>query len=196
MTYTELFLQTTASGLRHWSYILQHGVQVCTPVNISVRQVLEGAFAIPHDYVEDRIQTVFVDGMPVDNIDTAVVHNGARMGLAAALPGAAGIAMRRNSPYAALRGDITRKAEVAAQAEDGRITLLLFNLIMHEQGERFLKRGVESVAWRVAKLLKEHPEGEKLVIAAPAEATGMDKLEEWLQKNPEATVRLRVEQSE
>ncbi|MFV0347325.1 MAG: hypothetical protein ACK5JO_01975 [Halodesulfovibrio sp.] len=192
----ELSLQTTANGLRHWSYILQHGVQVSTPVNLNVRQVLEGAFAIPHDYVEDRIQTVFLDGMPVDDIDTAVVHDGARMGLAAALPGAAGIAMRRNSPYAALRGDITRKAEVAAQAEDGHITLLLFNLIMHEQGERFLNRGVESVGWRIAKLLKEHPEGENIAIAASSEVTSMEELGDWLQKNPEATVRLRVEQSE
>ncbi|UZP67889.1 hypothetical protein N1030_02625 [Desulfovibrio mangrovi] len=158
--------------------------------------MLEEGFGIPREYVEDRIQTVFLDGMPVDDIDTAVVHDGARMGLAAALPGAAGIAMRRNSPYAALRGDITRKAEIVTQAEEGTITLLLFNLIMQEQGESFLERGVTSVAWRIAKLLKEHPENEALSINTPEGALSTVAAGDWLQKNPEAQVHLRVERSE
>lgn len=195
MTQSELFLRTTDCGIRHWSYILQHGVQVHTHINRTARQVLEEGFGIPREYVEDRIQTVFLDGMPVDDIDTAVVHDGARMGLAAALPGAAGIAMRRNSPYAALRGDITRKAEVATQAEEGTITLLLFNLIMQEQGESFLKRGVTSVGWRIAKLLNEHPEHEALSISTAEGAMSRMDAGDWLQKNPEAQVRLRVEQS-
>lgn len=192
MTTNNILLQTDTAGFRHWSYILQHGVVVETQVNRTARQVLEECFNIPHSYVEDRIQTVFLDGMPVDDIDTAIVHDNARMGLAAALPGAAGIAMRRNSPYAALRGDITCHAEKAEMPIQGSITLLLFNLIMHEQGAPFLDRGVQTSGYRFEKLMGEHPASSAVSLIVNDRPLLARDAYDWAQKNPEAIIRLRV----
>lgn len=191
----DILIQTDAEGMTHWTGIMQHGVTVEAPVGGTVRHVLEAGFGFAHDYVEDRIKTVFIDGMPVDDIDTAVVHDGARMGLAAALPGAAGIAMRRNSPYAALRGDITRGAEAEEEIVPGRITLLLFNLIMVEKGGQFLLQGVHTTGYRFGRMLAEHPAAAALDASAPSAAgtgNGGRELLDWAQKNPETTVRLRV----
>ncbi|GFM35805.1 hypothetical protein [Desulfovibrio psychrotolerans] len=191
----DISIRTDAEGMNHWAGIMQHGVVVESPVGGTVRYVLETGFDFAHGYVEDRIKTVFIDGMPVDNIDTAVVHDGARMGLAAALPGAAGIAMRRNSPYAALRGDITRGAEAEEEIVPGHITLLLFNLIMVEKGAQFLSQGVQTTGYRFGRMLAEHPATAALLADAPsvaAENCKRQELLDWAQKNPEASIRLRV----
>ncbi|NJL58424.1 MAG: hypothetical protein HC887_00995 [Desulfobacteraceae bacterium] len=50
---------------------------------------------IPKDYVLNRISTIFLDGKPVDCLDTAFVRNHSVVSLSAAMPGLVGAVMRR-----------------------------------------------------------------------------------------------------
>jgi len=45
------------------------------------------ATGLDEDYVTQRISTIFLDGKPVDDIDTLLVRDGAVLSLSAAMPG-------------------------------------------------------------------------------------------------------------
>ncbi len=133
-------------AIRAVSGMLQAGFQVEADPGLSVRDFLIQVLGLDPAYVEERLRTIFVNGKPVDDIDAARVSPGDVMCLSAALPGAAGICMRRNSPYAALRGDIThgRASSDGAVRETGRglLTVKLFNQTLLDLGPDLLRRGV------------------------------------------------------
>lgn len=55
----------------------------------------KGVLGLPHFYVEERIQTLLLNGLAVDDPDTAVLESGARLALSAAMPGVLGATLRR-----------------------------------------------------------------------------------------------------
>ncbi|OQY59512.1 MAG: hypothetical protein B6245_06325 [Desulfobacteraceae bacterium 4572_88] len=123
--------------------MLQHGVMLKTRVGCSVKTLLCENCGVSPAYVEDRIKTIFLDGQPVDDIDTAILRDGSSLALSAAMPGLVGSTFRRGSHLAAFRSTIThQKADTPAQVQDGLITLKLFNLLLRELGPGFLERGV------------------------------------------------------
>jgi hypothetical protein len=70
------------------------------------------------------------------------------------MPGAAGICMRRNSPYAPLRASITHHGQGSGGAErQGRVGIKLFNLVLADLGPGLLRRGVEIEAARLREFL-------------------------------------------
>jgi hypothetical protein len=113
--------------------MLQAGVGVPAPKNKSVRQFLTGDLGFDPDYVEGRLQTVFLDGAPVDDFDTAMVLPGCTLALSGAMPGLAGATMRRGGYFARMREGIAHdsaagKAEDVGANPDGAIvTVKLFN---------------------------------------------------------------------
>jgi hypothetical protein len=109
--------------------------------------------------VEERIQTVVLDGSPVDDIDHDAARPGCTLALAAAMPGVAGIAMRRGSPVGVFREGVTHHADAGAQqrAEPFELTLKLFNSVAVECLARVLAHGVRVPAARLAELLETTP---------------------------------------
>jgi hypothetical protein len=99
---------------------------------------------IPADYLRERVQTLFMDGRPVDDAGTAVVREGGVISLSAAMPGLAGAVLRRSGVYAAMRRSISHDPAAPASRDRSRIdvTLKLFNLIARELGPGFLARGI------------------------------------------------------
>ncbi|MCU0564379.1 MAG: hypothetical protein MUE48_10640 [Desulfobacterales bacterium] len=96
------------------------------------------------EYLRDRVQTLFLDGRPVDDPAAAIVADGAVVSLSAAMPGLAGAVLRRSGRYAAMRRPISHDAGRAAAAAPTpvAVTLKLFNLIARELGPQFLARGI------------------------------------------------------
>ncbi|MBN1945336.1 MAG: hypothetical protein JW797_06635 [Bradymonadales bacterium] len=114
---------------------------------LSVRRFLLDRLTLPADYLEHRISTIFLDGKPVDDLDRARVQPGSTLGLSAAMPGIAGITMRRNSPVAALRADITHRPQEADLPKlCGSVFVKAFNLVAVEIGPFLLDRGIDLVA--------------------------------------------------
>ncbi|MBU2053754.1 MAG: hypothetical protein KKC25_02085 [Proteobacteria bacterium] len=122
---------------------LQQGVVLKVRVGCSVKTFLLEALRLSEEYIERRIQTVFLDGQSVDDLDRVTVRNGAVLALSGALPGLLGAALRRGGFYAPLRSQVTCKQNEESQAiEKGQVTLKLFNLTVRELGPSLLERGI------------------------------------------------------
>lgn len=130
-------------ALPAWRDLAQRGVWVEGTVGVPVRTFIERELGAEPEYAEATIQTVFLEGHPVDDIDQVLVPDGARMALAASMPGLMGIAMRRKSPGAFVRASITWEAgEGDTQPAPGRVFVLLYNRVMEDLGPGLLARGV------------------------------------------------------
>ena len=126
-----------------FSQLLQNGIWLKGDVECSVKSFLCGQFGIEPEYLENRIQTIFLDGQPVDDVNTALLRDGATLSLSAAMPGLAGAVMRKGGFYARMRDSISYKGETASCAErPGRVFVKLFNLPLQELGPLFLEHGI------------------------------------------------------
>ena len=109
----------------------------------SVKTLLCRQLGLSPEYVEKRIQTIFLDGRPVDDVNSAIVEDGSTLALSAAMPGLAGATLRKGGYYAPMRSQISyREVTTSKPLEEGMVLLKLFNLPLRELGPTFLKRGV------------------------------------------------------
>jgi hypothetical protein len=138
-----LRLNLEADAIHTFFPLLQQGFMVKVRVGCSIKTMLCEQFGLSPQYVETRIKTIFLDGKPVDDIDSAIVKEGSTLALSAAMPGLAGAILRSGGQLAPLRGEIAhREGNQALTRREGMVILKLFNLIMDELGSIFLKRGI------------------------------------------------------
>lgn len=138
--------------------LMQKGFGLGVPVGRPVRELLREAFDLTDEYIETRIQTVFLDGKPVDDIDTALVRDGSTLGLAPAMPGLMGAMLRRGGFYASMRNGITHRDGAAPRrVGEGRITMKLFGMALRELGPKLLERGIEVEAGDLAQIVRDLP---------------------------------------
>jgi hypothetical protein len=123
--------------------LLERGFKLQIKSGLTIRELLCDQLGISDDYVDNRIQTIFLDARPVDNVDTAWVEKGSTLALSAAMPGLVGATFRKNGRYASLRSTISySKTETAIAKGEGVITLKFFNMIAKELGPAFLQKGI------------------------------------------------------
>ena len=155
---TRQVLELEQTQLALFYPILQKGVAVLVDVGCPLKSLLCDQFAIPETYVTDRITTVFLDNQPVDDLDHAIICNGSRIALSAAMPGLVGATMRRGGFYAALRHGISQLAQDSPMTHGkGTVTLKLFNLLLAEVGPLVLARGILLERSVLDKLLQNLP---------------------------------------
>jgi hypothetical protein len=142
-----------------FSSLLGKGFTVKTKVGCSVRELICRHLGVGADYLEDRIQTIFLDGKAVDNVEDTVVGQGATLALSAAMPGLAGATLRRSGPYAAMRRQITHQGRAKeSTVREGSVVLKLFNLVAKEIGSIFLTQGIWVDGNNVRQFLHKAPE--------------------------------------
>ena len=130
------------------------GVHAGCPIGVFLRDGL----GLTDEYIEARIQTVFLDGKPVDDIDTALIRDGATLALAPAMPGLMGAMLRRGGYYAPMRSGITHHIDAAPQGiGQGRIVMKLFGMALRELGPQLLERGIGVDAGDLAQIVRELP---------------------------------------
>lgn len=134
----------------------------------TVRRLLEDVLRIPHAYVEGRIQTLLLNGLAVDNLDTAVLRSGARLALSAAMPGVAGATLRRDGHYAPMRKSITLDETPVEPGQEAPFWLELrcFNDIAREQAVHLVRHGLAAPAENFGAGLR--PLAEALPASLPA----------------------------
>jgi hypothetical protein len=141
---TTLHLTVDEESIPFFLPLLTKGFRVKTKVGCSVRELICRHLGLSADYMDHRIQTIFLDGKAVDNVEDAVVDEGATLALSAAMPGLAGATLRRGGPYAAMRHQITHEGRSEeATTRDGTVILKLFNLVAKEIGSVFLTQGIQ-----------------------------------------------------
>lgn len=151
-------LDSAGPGFACLNPLLRTGVDVAVPGPLAVRELLCTVLELAPEFVERRVATLFLNNHPVDDLDATQVRPGDTMALAAAMPGIAGITMRRNSPVKALRADIScAQTAVGGQSgQAGAVTVKLFNFIALEAGPGLLSRGVAVPAQAVAQTLRDN----------------------------------------
>jgi len=153
-------LTMDASLLPAFSPLLQHGFWLKGDVECSVKSFLCEQSGIEPEYLEKRIQTIFLDGQPVDDVETAILRDGATLSLSAAMPGLAGAVMRKGGYYAPMRDQISYKGEtMPCSVKRGRVFVKLFNLPLQELGPIFLERGIWIDGNILANIITARPEG-------------------------------------
>lgn len=138
-------LHVHASCLAHFYSLLEKGVQVRNVIGCTLRDFLNSRLGFPSDYIDQRIQTLFLDFRPVDDVETTVVRDGATLALSSAMPGLVGATMRKGGRYAVFRKDISQQTdECTDQGTMGSVTIKLFNMVAKEMGAYLLESGVET----------------------------------------------------
>lgn len=93
--------------------------------------------------VHQRIQTLFLNGKPVDDMASAYVQDKDCLALSAAMPGLVGATMRSGGVLAGFRHSISHRPEAIQSHEQGGVlSIKLFNLLIKELGLRFLRQGI------------------------------------------------------
>ena len=138
-----LHLSLEANQVSSFFQLLQQGFRVKAQVGSSIKKMICEQFAVSPEYIEERIKTIFLDGKPVDDVDTATVKDGSVLALSAAMPGLAGATLRRGGYLASLRSQIThREDKMAISPGEGLVVLKLFNLLLNELGPIILNKGI------------------------------------------------------
>jgi hypothetical protein len=124
--------------------LLGSGFIVNVSTSCSVKELLCGQLGIHEEYLEERIQTLFLNAKVVDDVNTCIVNEGSTLALSGALPGLAGATLRRGGFYASLRSQISHDKTTSPLplSGTGKITLKLFNLVVKELGPVFLQNGI------------------------------------------------------
>jgi hypothetical protein len=93
--------------------------------------------------VQQRIQTVFLNGRPVDDMAKAYVQDQDCLALSAAMPGLVGATMRSGGVLASFRHSISHRPQASRSHEQGGVVLIkLFNLLIRQMGLGFLQNGI------------------------------------------------------
>jgi len=123
--------------------VFRQGVRVEILAGSSIRQVVVDHLGIAEDYLENRVQTLFLNGKPVDDVDAMKVSDGSTLALSAAMPGLAGATLRKGGKYAAFRQQISFGSDSPVPVlRKGRMILKLFNQVTEEQGPAVLTKGI------------------------------------------------------
>jgi hypothetical protein len=129
--------------LPHFSPLLQQGFLLKARLNLSIPEILCNQFGLSQDYLRQRINTIFLDGKPVDDVDSAIIKSRSVLALSAAMPGFVGAAFRKGGFYAAMRRDITYVEESRPDSTDeGFFRLKLYNMVATELAPLFLNSGI------------------------------------------------------
>jgi len=123
--------------------LLSKGFIIHPRTGCTIKELLCGQLGIKDDYLEERIQTIFLDDKIVDDVNSAVIREGSILALSAAMPGVLGATLRKGGRYAPMRRQISHDKDIPSDLhKKGEVIIKLFNLILRELGPLFLDLGI------------------------------------------------------
>ena len=126
----------------HFFLLLQQGVTIRSRIGCSVAAFLREEIGADSETIE-KIQSVILDGSPVDDLESALIKDGSVLALSAAMPGLVGATLRRGGTYSSFRNAITyHETQKECVKGEGLVQIKVFNLLMAELGPGLLQRGV------------------------------------------------------
>ena len=135
--------------------LLQQGVGIRRRIGCSVEAFLRQEMGTSPETIE-KIQSIMLDGKPVDDMKSSLVHNGSTLALSAAMPGLVGATLRRGGAYASFRSGITyHETDKSCTTGEGWVRVKIFNLLMAEMGPSLFRAGVLVKTSNLIGLLKE-----------------------------------------
>lgn len=164
--FPELTMHCHPRWLWKFNPLLQKGVKIRCRTNRSLMALLRDDCHLDDDYIRQRIQTITLNGRPVDDPANVMVPDGVTLAISGAMPGLVGATLRKGGYYAAMRSTISHKGgSTKATTEEGLVTVKLFNLILKDQAAAFLSRGIGVAGKTLVPLLDD-------LMAMPADEFG------------------------
>ncbi len=143
LSHITIGLTWNTSRLPDFGHIFQQGIKLRAQLGTSIRQVLCDQFGVSNEYLDQRINTIFLDGKAVDDVDSSTIREGSVLALSAAMPGFVGAAFRKGGFYSAMRGAISYVEDAQSrESAEGFFTLKLYNMVTKELGPAFLESGI------------------------------------------------------
>lgn len=133
------------SNLDSFWAILSSGIHTRVNRGDTVFDFLMNTIGPNEQFIEENIQTIFLNNKVVDDIKKAQLNPDAVLALSAAMPGLVGATLRTSGPLKAFRDEISyHNKEIKPQTEQQSfiITIKLFNLVTKQIGDLFLKNGI------------------------------------------------------
>jgi hypothetical protein len=141
-SYPHIDFEVDGPLVSHFFLLLQRGVTIRSRTGCSVAAFLREEIGADSETI-GKIQSVILDGKPVDDLESAVIKDGSVLALSAAMPGLVGATLRRGGAYSSFRNAITyRETQGGCVKGEGLVNIKIFNLLMAELGPGLLQRGV------------------------------------------------------
>jgi hypothetical protein len=141
-SYPRIVFIVDEPSVAYFFLLLQRGVTIRSRIGCSVSAFLREEIGADIETIE-KIQSVILDGKPVDDLEAAVIKDGSVLALSAAMPGLVGATLRRGGLYSSFRSPITyHETGEECVRGDGLIQIKIFNLLMAELGPGLLQKGV------------------------------------------------------
>lgn len=136
-------LHLSSSKLPLFFYVLRAGILAPAETGLSIRDFLRQKLGVSPVYLDREIQTVLLDGKPVDDLNNAPIGAGSTLALSAAMPGMAGATMRSSGFYATFRQVISYHGEKGPKSEiETPVMVKCFNKVAEDLGPGLLEKGV------------------------------------------------------
>ncbi|ROQ90155.1 hypothetical protein [Desulfosoma caldarium] len=122
----------------------QSGLWVLVEPKTTVADLLTHQWDLDLETVEKHVGTIFLNGIPVDDVGSTFLSDGDVLALSGPMPGLAGAILRKNSPLAGLRHGQKPRMDAASvdEAAPVRLRVKLFNRLIGELGPMLLQKGI------------------------------------------------------
>ncbi len=151
-----LEIHVGASSINRYSILFQGGVDIETDSDCSIGDFLDRLPGFTREFITESVQTIFLNGSAMDNLEAPLSGDRPVLALSAAMPGLAGAIFRRNSIHAALRSKGSDAQAGSVRSEKKIVRLKLFNMIATEKGEALLAAGVSFTGPALAEFFSDH----------------------------------------
>jgi len=139
--------------------LLQQGFGAKIMIGCSIKSFLCEQIGLDPEYMENRIQTLFIDGKPVDDMNSAIIRDGSTLAFSAAMPGLAGRVLQRSGRFASMRGTISHREKTKSEhSREGAVSMKLFNMLLKEMGPTFLENGIWIEGKDLEDVIKRQPD--------------------------------------
>jgi hypothetical protein len=146
-------LHVLPESLHLFTTLLQSGIEVKINTTTDMWPFLCQLPGFTADYISSTVETIFLNGNPVDDLTLPFEGDAPVLALSAAMPGLAGAIFRKNSIHSALRTQTTVQETSSDNARTRTVTLKLFNSIAKERGPFLLEAGITIRASKVLTFL-------------------------------------------
>jgi len=154
----EVFVTIKQNNFSFYTTLLQSGIDIKSSRGETMVQFLNNLPGFTLDFISTKIETIFLNGTPVDDLDAGFSGENPVLAISASMPGLAGAIFRRNSIHTALRSDTQRVVPDQSKTEDITVTLKLFNTIALARGEDLLRNGGTLNSKKVLTTLTRRPQ--------------------------------------
>lgn len=144
----------------HFAIFLQGGFDMPVPRPCTLREFLCELVGVCGVYTEKSLQTIFLDGKAIDDLDRAILGPFSRLALSAAMPGLVGATMRRSGYYSRMREGISQSGGGGLEASGKkpfRLHVRLYNAVGRELAGLFLHHGIFVSSESLLRFLKFQP---------------------------------------